>query len=148
MAIVREIEVNYYEIPDSCYPVCLRWLNASGGWDSWVFVRENTLRPDYERGDVYNRPLEDYTVGNNLYAAQKHRKTPIVSVSAKGIELQEIEALEYLPASARVYEVVKDGSGGFDYVEVKVREAQAERNIEDVAGDIFITFSRPQRPFN
>jgi hypothetical protein len=147
MPIVKELEINYVKIPDSCNPICLYWRNSKGGLSPWVFLLENEIAPEYNRGEVFNKGIEDYTKGVNIYASLPHQIRQGVTVSAKGIELQEIQAIEFIGAAPVVWEVTKDGAGGFNLIEVEVTSVQANRNIHDLAGDIFITFKRPNKSF-
>ena len=147
MPIVQEIEVYYEEIPDSCNPVCLYWRNSAGGFSVWVFVLENELEPEYKRGEVFNKPIEDYTNGVDLYASLPHQIRQGLTVAGRSLDLQTIAALEFLGASPAVWEVRKDGAGGFIFIEVEVTNVQSNRNINDLAGDVFVTFKRPNKLF-
>jgi len=147
--IVQEIQVNYSVIPDSCNPVCLRWVNSKGGFSVWVFEKEIVLTPESSGGKVFKKAIDDYSSAADLYARTQSSHLQVVNLSSKGLEQQEVRALNYLLDSPKVWEITKDSSqaNGLRYTEVIVRAVDSEINQFHPLADFSVTIERPSKPF-
>lgn len=147
MAIIEQLNIYYKRIPANCAQICLLWKNSKGGNSVWVFTHQIKLEPNVDRGEVFRRPLTDYSVGTNLYASITHSIGKKVIVKGDSLELQEAEALEFLAASPKVWEVFKNSDGTFKKIEVEVKNVESSIDPESALTDVTVTFERPNKPF-
>lgn len=147
MAIIGQKIVYYKQLPDDCGKIGLRWINSKGGTSIWVFTYENRKGVEYNRGDVFQRIVSDYSDGSNLFASIQHGISDRMTVTANNLELQEAKAIEFLGASPKVWEIFQNDDGTFKYIEVEVVSVDSEFATTDQLADVVVSFRRPQKPF-
>jgi hypothetical protein len=147
--VINQIEISYTRLPENCNPVCIRWKNSKGGFDSWVFPREIILTPAAEKPQVFKKGIDYYEDASNIYAKTRGSFKEVVQVSAKGLENQEVKALNYLIHAEKVWEITQDSgyTGGFKYVEIIITGVESQVAEFHPIADFTLTFERPPKPF-
>jgi hypothetical protein len=83
-------------------PTAIKWKNDLGGWDLWVFEGNSPVSVGIETSDVYTVPYGDLQSLTQINRSYQKRRTPLKSVSADSLTLNEVKALSKMLSSPNV----------------------------------------------
>lgn len=106
---VRVSEIKTVEI-ERCIPanpVCLAWMNAAGGWDTYVFGHNQTEGLDTTVGSVTRYPNEELSEATGTHRMHGRRSLPKMTLGAENVDANRIRGITGILKSALVLMLVE-----------------------------------------
>lgn len=122
-------------------PVYLKWKNLLGGWDSWLFGKNQKYSLSTETDGSFESSFTNISDITNPKITLGKRGIQTISLGAQGLTIDEVKAISKITVSNKVYIMNADGTvnrevtitpGTFLVYESKNYTASIEFEIEDV----------------